>query len=422
MVALVGEIRMLSVREAEAIALRCAPPLDRERDAERVGLEAAAGRILAAPVTGVLDFPHWDNSAMDGYAVRSADLADCSPQAPAPLEVVETIPAGSQPQRALGGHQAARLYTGSLLPAGADAIVPQERIQRDGDRIRVEAPIEPQAFVRRRASFHRAGEPLLAAGTRLGPAEVALLAAAQCQQVAVYRRPQVAILSTGDELVPPHQLLQPGQIVDSNQYALASFVADCGAVPQPLGIVPDRPEALQSAIAQAIASADLVLSTGGVSVGDHDYIERVLTALGGQLQFRTVTLKPGKPLTLATFAAHDSGRECCYFGLPGNPVSALVSCWRLVRPALLRRSGWAQAGPAQFAAATTRSELRAGGGRETYLWGQLERQAGGPTFALNPGHHDSANLVNLAQTDALAVVPVGTTHIPAGRSIEVLPV
>jgi molybdopterin molybdotransferase len=414
---------MLSVQEAELIILNLVGSLDSNQDLEIVDLEAANGRILAQAVVGNLDIPHWDNSAMDGYAVRYQDVQNCSPEQPVTLEVVSEIAAGDRPKTEIKLGQAARIFTGAMLPAGTDTIVIQENTQREGDypsgtlrdRISIQQAPEFQEFVRHQGAFYQAGISLLEPGIRIGAAEIAVLATAQCTQLGVYRRPRVGILSTGDELVTPEQSLQPGQIVDSNQYALASFVAHNGGIPIKLGIVPDRPAELKRAIAQAIASADLVLSTGGVSVGDYDYVDRMLTELGGTLHVRSVAVKPGKPLTVATFEDHN----CLYFGIPGNPVSALVSCWRFVQPALKKLSGLADFKPC-LVNATTRHDLNGAGKRENYLWGQLQLTDGQYEFALAGGSHSSGNLINLAQTTGLAIVPVNQNLIPQGSEVKVM--
>ena len=290
---------MLLPQQAERLILDLVQPLGSDQT-EALPLRAATGRILAAAVTGRLDVPHWDNSAMDGYAVRYADVATCDEQ-PVTLEIVETIPAGCLPQIAIQPGQCARILTGSMLPAGADTIVIQEVTQRAGTQVTILAAPQPQAFVRRRAEYYQAGAPLLPAGIALSAPDIAVLATAQALQVSVYRRPRVAILSTGDELVAPDlissdQPLQPGQIVDSNQYALAALVASAGAEPILLGAIPDQPAQIQQAIVQAVQSADLVLSSGGVSVGDYDYVDQILAELGAEIQIRAVAIKPGKPL------------------------------------------------------------------------------------------------------------------------------
>lgn len=405
---------MLSVSEAEGIILDLVQGLDSDRDRDLVDLDAANGRILASAVTGQLDVPHWDNSAMDGYAVRYEDVKDCSENNPVTLEIATEIAAGNRPQIDIKSKQAARIFTGAMLPKGTDTIVMQENTRRESDRVTILKAPQHQEFVRHQGAFYQAGKPLLEAGIKISAAEIAVLATAQCTSLTVYRRPRVAILSTGDELVTPEQSLQPGQIVDSNQYALSSFVANNGAIPIKLGIIKDNPEELKQAIATAIETADLVLSTGGVSVGDYDYVDRILSELGGTLHIRSVAIKPGKPLTVATFK-----NNCLYFGIPGNPVSALVSCWRFVQPALKKLSGLSNYRNG-FVNAITRHDLKASGRRETYLWGQLHLVDGKYEFALAGGSHSSGNLIKLVQTNGLAIVPVGQKLIRAGTEVKVL--
>ena len=445
---------MLSVKEAESIILDLVKPLDGQLDTEVIDLSSATGRILANSVTSQLDFPHWDNSAMDGYAVRYPDVEFCNSEQPAILEIVEEIPAGYQPQCVIQVGQAARILTGAVMPAGADTVVMQEYTKREDNRVIVFQPPKPQAFVRHQGAFYRAGEPLLHPGTILTAPEIAVLAAAQCTQLTVYRRPKVAILSTGDELVTPDEPLKPGQIVDSNQYALAAWVTLAGGIPKVLGIVRDNPEVLKNAIAQAILTVDIVLSTGGVSVGDYDYVDQILAQLDAQIHIRSVAIKPGKPLTFATFPPSltsplnnspldnsplnnspldisplikggkgGSNRPILYFGIPGNPVSALVSCWRFVQPALRKLSGLPQDkwGP-MFVNAIANQDLHSDGRRESYLWGELRLVEGSYQFHLASGSQNSGNLINLAQTTGLAVMPMGKTIIPAGESVQVLQV
>jgi len=414
---------MIPAHEAEAQILALTPSPQSPADIESISLADATERILAQAVSSPLDFPHWDNSAMDGYAVRYDEVRHATADQPQTLSITEDIPAGKPPTQPVQPGQAARILTGSMMPAGADTIVIQEVTQCQGDRVTIfDAPNQGQ-FVRHRGSFYRAGEALLAPGTRLGGAEIAVLAAAQCTSLPVFRQPRVAILSTGDELVTPDVPLQPGQIVDSNQYALAALVAQAGAVPVPLGIIPDQPEALAEAIRSALQKADVILSSGGVSVGDYDYVDRVLTQLGATLHIRKVAVKPGKPLTVATFPGDSYGPNLgniLYFGLPGNPVSALVSFWRFVAPALRKRLGLPGAWSPTFVTAVTEDTLRAGGGRETYLWGHVTLAAQGNTFRPAGGSHSSGNLINLAGTNALAVVPIGTNLVEAGTPIKVM--
>lgn len=254
---------MLSVSDTEAVILNLVQPLDAQGNTENVDLLAAAGRILATPVTSQLDFPHWDNSAMDGYAVRYEDVQHSNPEQPVVLEIVEEIPAGYQPQYTILQGQAARIFTGAIIPQGADTVVIQEVTNRQDKQVEILSAPKPQEFVRHKGEFYQAGTQLLPSGILLTPAEIAVLAAAQCAQVSVYRRPRVAIFSTGDELVTLEQSLKAGQIVDSNGYALAALVKQAGAEALMLGIVKDDPVALEKTIAYAIANADIVISSGG---------------------------------------------------------------------------------------------------------------------------------------------------------------
>jgi molybdopterin molybdotransferase len=408
---------MIPVAQAEAIILNLVRSLT---ETEVVEISAATGRILADSIASRLDFPHWDNSAMDGYAVKFADVRSSSSKHPVTLEVVEEIPAGYQPQREIQSGEAARIFTGAIVPTGADTIVIQENTQRvQKTFVKIQIAPTAKAFIRKRGEYAQLGEPLLTAGTVLNPPEIAILAATGCHEVTVYRRPRIAILSTGDELVPIDRPLQPGQIVDSNRYALSAFIEQAGGISICLGIIPDDRAKLTAAMSEAIASADFVLSTGGVSVGDYDYVEEILAELGGDIQIRSVAVKPGKPLTVAKFT-RDS-HPVIYFGLPGNPVSALVSCWRFVQPAINKLAGLPQSTwtPTWLNAVTTQ-DLTADGNRESYLWGKVELIQGEYHFTLSGGTHSSGNLINLAGTNALGVITVGVNSIGAGEKVRVL--
>jgi molybdopterin molybdotransferase len=407
---------MPSVSEAEAIILNLVQPLDSQRDIEIVDLLTANNRILATPVTSSLDFPHWDNSAMDGYAVRYEDVQNSSAEQPVVLEIVEDIPAGYQPQLTIQAGQAARIFTGAVIPEGADTVVMQEKTRREEKRVFILAAPKPQEFVRHKACFYQGGTQLLPGGIQLNAPEIAVLAMAQCPQVSVYRSPRVAIFSTGDELVTADKPLQRGQIVDSNQYVLATLVRQSGAEPLLLGIVKDEPVALQEVITQAIANADIIISSGGVSVGDYDYVDQILDSLGATIHIRAVEIRPGKPLTVATF----SNQSPIYFGLPGNPAAVLVTFWRFVQPAIKKLSGIAGGWEVKFVKVRSPDELRSDGKRETYIWGRLHLVEGVYEFHQAGGSHSSGNLINLAQTNALAVLPTGRTLISPGEEVQVL--
>ncbi|EDX86283.1 MoeA N-terminal region (domain I and II) protein [Synechococcus sp. PCC 7335] len=404
---------MLPAAEAERLIFTLVSPIEAVETLRLTTPAVAAdalGRVLAEPVTSRVDFPHWDNSAMDGYAVRADDVRSV----PTQLSLIEEIPAGRSPQKRIDTGQAARILTGAMLPEGADTIIMQEETERVGDRVTILAAAQLGKFVRRKGSFTQAGAQILKKGTVVAPPEVALLAATQQTELAVYRRPRIAILSTGSELAQIDQPLQPGQIVDSNQYALTALVAKTGALPVPIGIVQDDRASVKAAIASALSQADMVLSTGGVSVGDYDYVDQVLEELGAKLHIRSVAVKPGKPLTVATIGSQ------LYFGLPGNPASAMVSFWRFVEPAIAKLSGRQAPWVPEFAMAKATVELTAGGGRETYLWGQLSTDEHGYCFGRAEGGHNSGNLVNLVNTSGLGIVPQGQTKIAAGAPVRVL--
>ncbi len=406
---------MLSVSDAEATILQLVQPLDSLIDTEVIDLFTANGRILASPVTSQLDFPHWDNSAMDGYAVRYEDLQDCNEEKPVGLEIIEEIPAGVQPKSIIQSGKAARILTGGVMPVGANTVVMQERTRREGNQVFILATPKPKEFVRQQASYYKAGSQLLPTGIVLNAQEIAVLAAVQCTKLNVFRRPRVAILSTGDELVTPETPLRSGQIVDSNQYAIAALVQQMGAEPIMLGIVRDEPTALSEAIANALSQADIIISSGGVSVGDYDYVEQILESLGGKIHVRSVAMKPGKPLTVATFPP-----SSLYFGLPGNPAAVLVTFWRFVQPAIKKLSGLAEGWEPKFVKARASQELRSDGKRETYVWGQMRLSDGIYYFYPASGIQNSGNLINLAQTNSLAVLPGGITLVATDKEVQVL--
>lgn len=411
---------MLSVNQAESIILNLVQPLDSKIDQDLVNLPLARGRILAESVRSNLNFPHWDNSAMDGYAVRFEDVANCSQEKPILLEIIEEIPAGYQPKLAIKKGQAARIFTGGCMPEGADTVVMQEQTNREGNFVTIGAEQKQYNFVRYQGSFYQAGADLLSQGIKLGAPEIGVLAAIQCVKIPVYRRPKVVIFSTGNELVSPEEKLEPGQLVDSNRYALVAALEELGVEIIKLGIVRDNKEDLQKNIDLAFSIADMVISTGGVSVGDYDYVEEVLTNVGAKIHVKSVAIKPGKPLTFATFTKSDQSPSY-YFGLPGNPVSALVCFWRFFLPALAKFSGINQSNSSpQFITAKANQYLHSDGKRETYLWGKLNFVDGIAEFNLAGGSQNSANLINLAETNSLAIIPVGEKLIKSGSSVKVL--
>ncbi|WP_227498603.1 gephyrin-like molybdotransferase Glp [Synechococcus sp. PCC 7336] len=412
---------LMPVLTAAQLVLDCAQPLG----PEWVPLAAARDRILARDLLSPQDFPAANTSSMDGYAVRHADIATI----PCQLAVSATLPAGTVTTEPLQPGRAVRIFTGSQLPPGADTVVMQEDTERlDECSVRILEPYSLGKFVRSAGQFCRVGDVLVRKGQRLAAPEVALLAAVRQLNVRVYRRPRVTLFSTGDELVRADQKPGPGQIVDSNQPGLEALVQAAGGLPQCLGIVRDTTAGqisggkakLKRTIAQALTCTDLILSSGGVSVGDYDLVEEVLAELGATIHIRKVAIKPGKPFTFATFeSAFPPGPQVLYCGLPGNPVSAMVCFWRFVKPLLRKLQGELPPWSPSFPRAIATAELRAGGKRETYLWGNVRVEDGQLRFA-PANEHGSGNLVNLAGTNALAILAIGQTCIAAGEPVPVL--
>ncbi len=328
--------KMLSPGQALALILDHIKPLG----GERVDLLAARGRVLAEDVEAGADTPPWDNSAMDGYAVRYKDIAAATPESPAALVMVDDIPAGRVGTRTVGAGQATRIMTGAPVPDGADTVVRVEYTQADapkaGSTIHILRPEPRAANIRRRGEDIASGSVVLRSGTRCEPGEVGMLAAVQHAFVHVFRRPRVAILSTGDELVEIDQQLEPGKIVNCNSYSLAALTSATGAEPVMLPIARDREKDIRQAVVSAL-DADMIVSSGGVSVGEYDCVKKVLDDLGARTVLWRVHMKPGKPLFFCML------RDKPYFGVPGNPVSSMVSFLQFVLPAIRKAAGQAEA-------------------------------------------------------------------------------
>ncbi len=311
---------LISVEEALARVLG----LVRRLPAEQVEVEEAMGRALAAPVLAVRTLPPWDNSAMDGYAVRAADVG--------PRQVLETILAGQVPQRALASGTAARIMTGAQVPAGADAVVMQERTTREGDVVTLIEPVAVGANIRRRGEDVADGATLLAEGALVGLAEAGALWAQGLERVSVPRRPRVAIASSGDELCDVGRVVE-GKIVDTNSPVIAAAARRAGALVTRLGRAPDALEPLAQLFRHGLEGHDVLITLAGASVGERDFTRDALTSLGVTIDFWKVAMKPGKPLALGQRG------ETLVFGLPGNPVSAMVTFELFVRPALRALQG-----------------------------------------------------------------------------------
>lgn len=392
---------MISVDAAQALLLEGVLPLA----AEDVALVGSLGRTLAAPIVALRTQPPFDASAMDGYAIRWTDRAG-------PWRIIGSAFAGKRFDGRLGSGDAVRILTGAPVPDGADTVVVQEDVQRDGDLLVLQrqGPLHSGTHIRRTGLDFNEGEILLAAGTRLTAPHLGLIAASGHGSVPVHRRPRVALLATGDELVPPGSLAGPDQIISSNSVMLAALLG-VDAVMVDAGIVRDDAPALRGAIA-ACADADVLVTIGGASVGDHDLVKPVLEALGATFNFWKVAMRPGKPVMVGRLGAQH------VIGLPGNPVSAFVAAVLFVQP-LLRRLGGAVDGLPKVQKARLIGALNANGERRDYVRANVMRTEDGWHIAPHNAQ-DSSMLRTLASSNALLVREAGTPAVSTGGPVSFL--
>lgn len=395
---------MISVAEARARILASMPVMP----AETVPLMEAQGRALAEDVVARHGHPPGDVSAMDGYAVRAADVA----HAPARLKVIGESAAGHAYIGKLGESEAIRIFTGALVPQGADTIVVQEDADEAGEFVRVRTGAPSGKHIRRQGFDFQAGDVLLKTGTFLDARALALAAAANCTHLAVRRRPRVALLATGDELVRLGETLGPSKIVSTNSIALSALAVMAGGTAIDLGIAADSPEAVANA-AEGGRAADLLIVSGGVSVGTHDVVQTALAARGLKVDFWRIAMRPGKPVM---FGLWD---HLPVLGLPGNPVSAMVCGLLFLRAALRAAQGLDPALPMQTVGLG--QDLPANGQREHYLRARLETDGEGRLVAIPIPHQDSAMLTALARADALLLRPPSAPAIGRGGLVPVIP-
>lgn len=376
--------------------------------AEDVALAEAAGRTLAADVVATRSQPPFAASAMDGYAVRAADAA-----AGATLRVTGESSAGRRHAGTVGHGEAVRIFTGAPVPGGADAILIQENADASGANILVREPPAPGRFIRPEGLDFPAGARLLHAGRRIGARELALAAAANAAFLSVRRRPRVAVLSIGDELVPPGGTPGPDQIIGSSAPGVAAIVTAAGGSPLDLGIVPDRADAVIDAARRAeAAGADVLVTLGGASVGDHDVVRPALAAAGMDLDFWRIAMRPGRPMLFGSL------RRMKVLGLPGNPVSTLVCALLFLRPLIGALLGEAPVDATEVAVAG--APLTANDGREDYLRATLRPQDGGLPVATPLPRQDSSMLSTLAEADCLLIRPVNAPAEAAGSPCRIL--
>ena len=379
---------MLQVEDAQARVMEEIVP----GPVEETSLDDALGRVLREEIVAPADAPAADNSAMDGYAVRAADIAD----APVTLRVSGDIPAGHPAASALEPATAMRIMTGAFVPEGADTVVQVELTDGGLDRVTITRALKQGSNIRRRGEDVRAGDVVLRSGLRIGPAEIALLAGAGRTRVSVGRRPEVAILSTGDELIEAGAAAAPGKIVNTNAHLLAALVREAGAIPRPLGIVRDTRDATIAAFDRA-AESDFVISSGGVSVGAYDFVKDALDALGAETKFWRVAMKPGKPVVLSRL------RDRLVFGLPGNPVSCFVAFHLFVAPALRKAMG--QGARVFPTVVTARLTARVRGAAERRVYARVHVEPGSGELVATPlASQSSGALTSMRDANGLAVI------------------
>lgn len=397
----------LTPREASAVILREVHPLP----PERVALRAARGRVLAAPIVSPFALPRWDNAAMDGYAVRSADL----PAAGTTLAIVEEIAAGVFPERTLGRGECARIFTGAPIPDGADGVIRQEDTTRLDDRmVRIDDLRDVGRNVRRSGEDIAPNARVFEPGTELGPAQIGVLAALAQSEIDVHRRPRVAILGSGDEIVPLEEreaILAGTKIASSNSYTMCAMAEQAGADVLDLGIARDDPSDLRTLLDRA-AGADLIVTSGGMSVGEHDHLRRLLQDADAALLFWRLRMRPGAPVGFGRYGGVP------WIGLPGNPVSTMVTFELFVRSAIRRLLGHARvfrrSTPVRLAEPiATHAALR------HFLRVTLSTEEGTLTARLT-GPQGSGILSSMAKADALLIVPEDRREVAAGETLDAI--
>ncbi|MCL2916148.1 molybdopterin molybdotransferase MoeA [Shewanella corallii] len=377
-------------------------------DTEVVQLNQAMGRILAEDLASMLDLPPFDNSSMDGYAFRLADLQQSST-----LKLAGYSFAGHPYEGEYQQGTCIRIMTGAPLPACYDTVQMQEKTQADGELITIEAPDATGANVRGRGEELKAGDKVLVKGIRIGAAEMGVLATIGQSQVRVYRQLTVAFFSTGDELRPVGSDLAPGQIYDSNRYSILGLLQKAGVNWLDLGVIADDPEAIRAAFLEASCNADMVLTSGGVSVGDADYTKQILDE-EGEITFWKMAIKPGKPFAFGKLG------DAVFCGLPGNPVSSMVTFYKIVMPLLQKMQGLPPQ-PSLSVKATLTSPIRKHPGRVEYQRAILSRNAQGELEVCTTGSQGSGMLTSMSLANSFIVMPQMQGDTPAGTLVDVEP-
>jgi len=397
---------MISVEDALNQILEVIVPLGREK----VSILDSIGRVIGEDVYASRNIPPKDNSAMDGYAVRWEDTCNATVSKPVILGVIEDIPAGTIPRKNIGAGESSRIMTGAPIPVGADAVVRVEDTERDGQRVKVFVKVKEGQDIRPAGEDIKEGELIISHGDVIRPAEIGMLAAVGRSFISVYQRPLVAVVATGDEIVDIDGHPNPWQIISSNSYSLAAQIMDCGGIPLQIGIAKDKRDDLVAKFKEALR-ADIVVSSGGVSVGDYDLVKDVMKEVGNRMQFWQVAMRPGKPL------AFGSMEGIPVFGLPGNPVSSMVAFEQFVRPSILKMMGYKNLFR-RIVRATLRDNITKKKGMRHFIRARVSYE-NGRYSAATTGEQGSGMLMSMVMANGLIILPEYATSVKKGEEVSV---
>ncbi|MEK7824996.1 MAG: gephyrin-like molybdotransferase Glp [Nitrospirota bacterium] len=377
---------------------------------EKVGILDSLGRVLAEDIVAKRDHPPWDNSAMDGYAVIFNDIRGASKKAPAAIKVIGEVPAGRMPAVKIGRGEAVKIMTGAPMPEGADTVVRVEDTEPSGSMVSIFKECERGENIRRRGEDVKSGDLVIEKGKKIRPAEIGMMASVGRAFIYVHQRPRVAVMSTGDEIADLDEEVSPEKIINSNSYALRSLAMDAGCIPSLLGIARDNKEDLTRRLRDGLTS-DVILISGGVSMGDYDFVKDVLAEMGMEMKFWKVSMKPGQPLAFGTIMGKP------VFGLPGNPVSAMVSFYQFVMPAL-KKMGGQKALYLNTIDAISDEDLEKKKGR-TYFMRAVIDNRDGVYHARSTGDQGSGILTSMVKADGFIVIPEDSGPAKAGDTVKV---
>lgn len=397
---------MMPVEEAIELILKDI----KVRGLEKVDILSSLGRVAAEDIYSSRDIPPFDNSAMDGYAVKFKNIRGASNENPSVLRVIEDLPAGYTPEKALNEGEAVRIMTGAPIPQNADTVVMVEDTEKDGDTVRIFKETKQGENIRLAGEDVRAGDLVISSGTPIRPAEIGMIASLGRAFVYVYQVPRVAILSTGDELVDVDDKITGGKIISTNSYTLMSQVRECGGIPIYLGIARDTEEEIGEKLKEG-THADIIISSGGVSVGDYDLVRDVLEGLGANMRFWKVAMRPGQPLTFGVI----SGKP--FFGLPGNPVSSMVSFEQFVRPSILKMSGFSNIFR-PVVDAILKENVSQKPGRKRFLRSIVSLEDG-EYYVRTTGEQGSGILMSMVKSNGLIILREDKIDLKAGEKVRV---